>query len=65
MTIDMPNAKVVAEHLLRREVIIDCRPGAGILIAPHFYNAESEIDLAMGAIDEIVAKGVTKEVSPS
>ena len=65
VTIDMPNAKVVAEQLLRREVIIDYRPGAGIRIAPHFYNTESEIDLAMGAIDEIVAKGVTTEVSPS
>ena len=65
MTIDMPNAKEVAEQLLRREVIIDYRPGAGIRIAPHFYNTEAEIDLAMGAIDEIVAKGVTAEASVS
>ncbi len=65
VTIDMPNAKEVAAQLLRREVIIDYRPGAGIRIAPHFYNTEAEIDLAMGAIDEIVAKGVTTGASVS
>jgi kynureninase len=28
-------------------VIIDYRPGAGIRVAPHFYNTEEEIDRAV------------------
>ena len=30
--------RAVADELLRRGVIVDYRPGAGIRIAPHFYN---------------------------
>jgi kynureninase len=40
--------------LLRREVIIDYRPGAGIRMAPHFYNTEEEIDRAMTTLAAIV-----------
>ena len=36
--IDVPNGKAVADELIRREVIVDYRPGAGIRMAPHFYN---------------------------
>jgi kynureninase len=50
----------VAEELLRRDVIIDHRPGAGIRMAPHFYNTEEEIDRAIETLDEIVAAGVTR-----
>ena len=54
VTIDMPRAEEVADALLRRDVVIDYRPGAGIRMAPHFYNTEDEVDLAMATIDEIV-----------
>jgi len=37
----------VADELIRRNVIIDYRPGAGIRVAPHFYNTEDEIDRAV------------------
>jgi kynureninase len=55
--IDVPDGKRVADELIRREVIIDYRPGAGIRIAPHFYNTEQEIDHAMNVLLEI-ATGV-------
>lgn len=52
--IDVPNGSAVADELIRREVIIDYRPGAGIRIAPHFYNTMEEVEHAMAVLDEIV-----------
>ena len=52
--IDVPNAKAAADELIRREVIIDYRPGAGIRMAPHFYNTLDEIEHAMNVLDQIV-----------
>ena len=52
--IDVPNGKDVADALIRREIIIDYRPGAGIRMAPHFYNTADEIDHAMSVLNEIV-----------
>jgi kynureninase len=52
---DVPEAEAVATQLLAREVIIDYRPGAGIRMAPHFYNTEAEIDRAMDILDELMA----------
>jgi kynureninase len=57
--VDVPNAEAVAAQLLNRNVIIDYRPGAGIRIAPHFYNTEAEVDSAMDTIDELVAGSVS------
>jgi kynureninase len=37
-------------------VIIDYRPGAGIRMAPHFYNTEAEIDHAMKTLDAVLAE---------
>jgi kynureninase len=56
--VDVPNGEAVAQELLRRNVIIDYRPGAGIRMAPHFYNTEEEIDHAMETLDSIVAQTV-------
>ena len=56
--VDVPDGKAVTDELIRREVIIDYRPGAGIRIAPHFYNTEEEIDHAMSVLGEIVSRTV-------
>jgi kynureninase len=53
--IDVPEGKRVADELVRREVIVDYRPGAGIRMAPHFYNTEKEIDHAMATLAEIAS----------
>jgi kynureninase len=52
--VDVPNGAAVADELIRRGVIVDHRPGAGIRIAPHFYNTEDEIDHAIGMLRDIV-----------
>jgi kynureninase len=51
--IDLPNGAAVADELIRRGVIVDHRPGAGIRVAPHFYNTEAEIDHAVMTLQEI------------
>jgi kynureninase len=51
--IDVPNGQAMADELIRREVIVDYRPGAGIRMAPHFYNTTEEIDHAMDVLTEI------------
>ena len=58
--IDVPDAKRVAEELIRREVIVDYRPGAGVRMAPHFYNTAEEIEHAMDVLGQIVREGQTR-----
>jgi kynureninase len=55
VVIDVPGGEAVAAELLRRDVIVDYRPGAGIRIAPHFYNTEAEVDHAMCTLQAIHA----------
>jgi len=52
--LDVPDAGAVADALIARGVIVDYRPGAGVRMAPHFYNTEEEIDAAMRVLVEIV-----------
>ena len=51
--IDVPNGAAVTEELIRRDVIVDHRPGAGIRMAPHFYTTSDEIDHAMDVLADI------------
>ncbi len=54
VAVDMPHSKQVCAELLKRDVLVDWRPGAGVRISPHFYNTAEEIDRAFSAMDEIV-----------
>jgi len=47
--LDVPHGQAVTRELLRREVIVDYRPQAGIRFSPHFYTTDDEI---VGALDE-------------
>ena len=44
VAIDVKDGKRVCDELIRREFIVDYRPGAGIRVAPHFYTKDEEID---------------------
>ena len=61
VAVDVPHAYEVSQYLLRRDVIVDYRPGAGIRIAPHFYTSDEELDRAMETIDEALAGGAWRE----
>jgi kynureninase len=54
VVLDVPGGMAVANELIRRGVIVDYRPGAGIRLAPHFYNTEAEIDHAMATLRDLV-----------
>ncbi|MGH9410514.1 MAG: aminotransferase class V-fold PLP-dependent enzyme [Vicinamibacterales bacterium] len=55
VVLDVPNGAHAADELIRRGVIVDYRPGAGIRIAPHFYNTEEEIGMAVGELEQLVS----------
>ena len=52
----MPNSQEVCAELLKRDILVDWRPKAGVRMSPHFYNKEEEIDAAFAAVEEILAR---------
>src|SRR5262249_34967317 len=50
VAVDVPNGLGVAKELIRRESLVDYRPGAGIRVSPHFYSTDEEVD---GTVHEI------------
>jgi kynureninase len=54
VVVDVPDGARVTGELLKRSVIVDYRPNAGIRVAPHFYNTEAEIDRAVQMMEEIL-----------
>lgn len=57
VTLRPEHAYEVSRALLNRGIKIDYREGAGIRIAPHFYNSDGEVRLAVDAIAEILNDG--------
>lgn len=55
VSIEMPNSQQVAAELIKRNILVDWRPQAGVRFAPHFYNQDEELQLAISAVDEILA----------
>jgi kynureninase len=47
------NAAAMAKELVRREFIIDYRPGAGVRISPHFYTTDEELRLVIEEMKKI------------
>jgi kynureninase len=45
ITIAHEHAAAIAKELIRREFIIDYRPGAGVRVSPHFYTKDEELEL--------------------
>ena len=55
--LDVPDGQAVTKELIRREILIDFRPQAGIRMAPHFYTTDDELHHAVSEIRAILAKG--------
>ncbi|MFN7949229.1 MAG: aminotransferase class V-fold PLP-dependent enzyme [Blastocatellia bacterium] len=53
--LDVPQAAAVTQELLRRNFLVDYRPGAGIRLGPHFYNTDEELDATISEIKKILA----------
>ncbi|MDQ3907199.1 MAG: aminotransferase class V-fold PLP-dependent enzyme [Acidobacteriota bacterium] len=54
ITVAVDNAAAVTKELVRREIICDYRPGAGIRLSPHFYTTDEEIEHAVREMRRIV-----------
>jgi kynureninase len=52
--LDVPHGAAVTRELMRREVLVDHRPGAGIRISPHFYNTDDEVRRVVSEIRDIL-----------
>ncbi|HEX5885937.1 MAG TPA: aminotransferase class V-fold PLP-dependent enzyme, partial [Pyrinomonadaceae bacterium] len=53
VTVAHEHAAAIAKELIRREFIIDYRPGAGIRISPHFYTTDNELELVIKEMKKI------------
>lgn len=56
VSIDMPNSKEVCAQLLKRDILVDWRPKAGVRMSPHFYNKDEELDTAIAAVEQILSE---------
>lgn len=53
VVVDVPGGDAISHELLRRDFLVDYRPGAGIRIAPHFYTKDEELELVLDEITKI------------
>jgi kynureninase len=54
VSIEMPDSQEVCRELLKREIMVDWRPKAGVRMSPHFYNTDQELETAITAVEEIL-----------
>ena len=54
VSIDMPDSQEVCNQLLKRDILVDWRPKAGVRMSPHFYNTDQELETAILAVEEIL-----------
>jgi kynureninase len=53
ITIAAEHAGAVTKELVRREFIVDYRPGAGVRVSPHFYTRDEELELVIDEMKKI------------
>jgi kynureninase len=53
VTVGHEDAAAITRELIRREFIVDFRPGAGVRISPHFYTSDEELELVVHEMKEI------------
>jgi kynureninase len=44
----------MVKRLAERKVFVDCRPGVGLRMSPHFFNTDEEVRDAMGILAELM-----------
>jgi len=40
--------------LLKREILVDWRPKAGVRFSPHFYTKNEELEIAISAVENVL-----------
>lgn len=54
VSIGMPDSYEVCRELLKRDILVDYRPQAGVRFSPHFYTKDEELDSAIATVEEIL-----------
>jgi kynureninase len=54
VSFDLPDSQQVCAELIKREIIVDWRPKAGVRMSPHFYTKDEELESAISAVEEIL-----------
>jgi kynureninase len=54
ITVAVEHAPAVTRELVRREIIVDYRPGAGLRISPHFYTKDEELEHVIREMRQII-----------
>ena len=55
------HAAAITKELIRREFIVDYRPGAGVRISPHFYTTDEELELVIAEMKKIAESDAYRE----
>jgi kynureninase len=58
VVLDVPDGQEVTRELVRRQILVDYRPQAGIRVAPHFYTTDEELEHTVSEIRSIVSARV-------
>jgi kynureninase len=53
ITVGHEEAAALTKELIRRQFIVDYRPGAGVRISPHFYTKDEELELVINEMKTI------------
>jgi kynureninase len=53
ITLGHEDAGAITKELIRREFIVDYRPGAGVRVSPHFYTKDEELELFITEMKKI------------
>jgi kynureninase len=54
VSVEMPDSYEVCRELLKRDILVDWRPQAGVRFSPHFYTQDEELEGAIRAVEEIL-----------
>ena len=54
VAVNPPHAYEISRELIRRDFVVDFRPGAGIRISPHFYTSDEELERVIREIRQII-----------
>ncbi len=54
ITVAVEHPAAVTRELVRREILVDYRPGAGVRISPHFYTKDNELEIVIREMREII-----------
>ena len=52
--IGVPDGPAMVNRLAERKVFVDCRPGVGLRMSPHFFNTDEEVREAMETLAELI-----------